>query len=101
MTDKKVAIIKRFEYWSLGSELKKQTYIIKKQYQGLYKVYEFDKENEAKQKLTSKKYKESDLVYNINLSFTNIIILMSLRFSKFREFLLKQNMINYWSLVKV
>ena len=34
----KAATIKRFEYSPLGSELKKQTDIAKKQYQGLEKV---------------------------------------------------------------
>ena len=49
----KAATIKRFEYLSLGSELKKQTDIAKKQYQVLDKICEFDKENDFK-KLTNK-----------------------------------------------
>ena len=41
---KGAATIKRFKYSLLGSELKKkQTYIVKKQYQILDMVYEFDK----------------------------------------------------------
>ena len=39
----KAATIKRFVYLPLGSELKKQSNIEKKQYQGLGKVYEFNK----------------------------------------------------------
>lgn len=39
--DRQIATIKRFEYSQLGSELKKRIDIVRKQYQGLYKVYEF------------------------------------------------------------
>ena len=59
----KAATIKRFEYSSLGSELKKQIDITKKQYQGLGKVCGFDK------KLIIIKYNKSDLVYNTVHSF--------------------------------
>ena len=38
---RQIAAIKRFEYSQLGSELKKRIDIVRKQYQGLYKVYEF------------------------------------------------------------
>ena len=38
----KAAAMKRFEYLPLGKELKEQTDIPKKQYQGLDKTYEFD-----------------------------------------------------------
>ena len=41
----KAATIKRFEYSPLGSELEKQTDLAKKQYQGLDKVCEFDKDD--------------------------------------------------------
>lgn len=39
----KALTIKRFEYSLLGIELKKQTDIAKERYQGLDKVYEFEK----------------------------------------------------------
>ena len=40
---RKTATIKRFECSPLSNELKKEIGIAKKQYQGLAKVYEFDK----------------------------------------------------------
>ena len=49
----KAATAKRFEYSPLGSELKKQADITKKQYPGIDKVYEFDKDNGFK-RLTNK-----------------------------------------------
>ena len=42
----KAATIKRFEYSSLASELKKQTDIAKKQCQGLNNVQKFDKKED-------------------------------------------------------
>ena len=39
----KAAIIKMFEYWLLVNELKKQIYIVGKQYQELTKFYGFNK----------------------------------------------------------
>ena len=33
--ERKAATIKRFEYWPLGSELKRQTITVKDQFQGL------------------------------------------------------------------
>ena len=44
----KAAIIKIIEYLPLDSELRKQTDIARKQYQGLDKTFEFDKENNFK-----------------------------------------------------
>ena len=44
--EEKVATIKRFEYSPLGSELKNQTDISKKQYHRLNKVHRFDKEDD-------------------------------------------------------
>ena len=44
----KAATIRRFEYSPLGIELKKQTDIAKKQYEGLDKVYKFNKNNYCK-----------------------------------------------------
>ena len=38
----KVATMKRFEYWLLSSELKKQTDIAEKQYKRLDNTYELD-----------------------------------------------------------
>ena len=44
--EEKATTIERSEYSSLGSQLKKQTDIAKKQYQGLHKVHEFDKKED-------------------------------------------------------
>ena len=57
-----------FEYSPLGSELKKQIHIAKKQYQGLDKVYNFDKK-ECDKKPILKKYNKSHLIYEANYSF--------------------------------
>ena len=56
------AAIKRFEYSALGSELKKQSGIAKKQYQGLDKIHKFHKKESVHKKLTIKKYNKSDLI---------------------------------------
>ena len=66
----KAATIKRFEYLPLGKELKAQTEIAKKQYQGLDKIYEFDETiNKNDKKTTLKKYSKSELMYDANHSF--------------------------------
>ena len=57
----KAGTIKIFEYWTLGSELEKQTSITKDQYQGLDRVYEFHKKNIDKTK--NKKCIKSNLFY--------------------------------------
>ena len=68
----KVAILERFEYSPLGKELKAQTDIAKKQYQGLDKVFISNKDNknmnEQLIKKEKKKYNKSNLIYN-RLSF--------------------------------
>ena len=64
----KAAAIKRFEYSSLGKELKAQTAIAKKQYQKLDHTFEFDKIIK-KEKPTLEKHNKSDLTYNSNYSF--------------------------------
>ena len=77
----KAATMKRFEYWPLGSELKKQTDIAKKHNQGLDKIYEFDKKERDETiskdytKPTLKKYTKSDLIYHNNNGNIEIIIL--------------------------
>ena len=48
----------------LGKELKAQTDIAKKQYQGLNKFWKSDEK-----KTTLKKYNKSDLIYNNEYSF--------------------------------
>lgn len=59
----KVVTIKRFEHPTLGKELKAQTDIAKKQYQGLYRVYQFvRKEKDQKPKVN--KYHISGLMYD-------------------------------------
>ena len=64
--------MKRFEYFQLGNKLKAQTDISKKQYQGLDKVFIFNKDNENMNdpliKKENKKYNTSNLTYN-KLSF--------------------------------
>ena len=71
----KAAKIKRFEYLSLGKELKAQTDIEKKQYKELDKAFISNKDNKnvneslikkepvAKQ-IAKKKYNKSNLIYN-------------------------------------
>ena len=46
----KVATIKRFKYLSLGTWLRRQIDIARKQYQGFDKAYEFDKKRDDKRK---------------------------------------------------
>ena len=67
----KAATIKRFQYSSLGNELKKQTDIAKKEYQGLDTIYECDKkeDDETNRKPTIKKYSKSNLIYSSKHSF--------------------------------
>ena len=78
----KAATIKRFKYSPLGSKLKRQSHIEGKQYQGLIKVYKFDKKegNETIKKIkkehknddkkpTVKEYNRSNLIYNSNHNF--------------------------------
>ena len=50
----KAATLKRFEYWSLGKELKTQTDITKKKFQGLNKFFKSDEKQEP---ITIKKEK--------------------------------------------
>ena len=75
----KAATIKRFEYSPLGNELKKQTDIAKKQYQGQDKTFSFSKYNKNVNEslikkeavattIPKKKYNKSNLIYN-RLSF--------------------------------
>ena len=63
--------IKRFQYLPLVNESKKQTGIVKKQHQGLGKVFEFDKkeDDERINKKPVKKYSKSDLIYRSKFSF--------------------------------
>ena len=73
--EEKATTIERSEYSSLGSQLKKQTDIAKKQYQGLHKVHEFDKKendetiNKDDKKTTHKKYNKSSLIIYSSQSF--------------------------------
>ena len=60
--------MKRFEYSSLGKELRAQTDIAKKQYKKLDDTYEFDKIIK-KEKPAFKKYKRSNLIHNRKYSF--------------------------------
>ena len=62
----KAATTKRFEYSPLGKELKAQTDIAKKQYQGFFK----SDEKEA----TLKNYDKLDLIYNSKYSFLQILV---------------------------
>ena len=60
--------MKRFEYFSLGKELKAQTDIAKEQYQKLGNTYEFDKIIK-KEKPIFKKCITLNLIYNSKFSF--------------------------------
>ena len=64
----KAAALERFEYSPLSKELKTQTDIPTKQYQGLHKgfISHKDKENvnESLKKKERKKYNKSNLIYN-------------------------------------
>ena len=73
---KSCSTTKRFEYSTLGSELKKQTDIANKQYLGLGKVYQLDKKESDEtinikmiKKTALKKYNNSNLIYKSNHSF--------------------------------
>ena len=66
----KAATTKRFEYSPLGKELKAQTDIAKKQYQGLNKFFKSDEKEEA----TLKNYDKLDLIYNSKYSFLQILL---------------------------
>ena len=67
----KAAAIKRFEYSLLGKELKNQISVAEKHYQ----IFESNK-NEEKTK-SKKGRTKSNLVYDIVLLLTNIIILIN------------------------
>ena len=67
----KAAAMKRFEYSSLGKELKKETSATEKQYQSSYKVFNHDKKEEPVKikkegPLTTE---ELSLLYNNKYSF--------------------------------
>ena len=64
----KAATMKAFEYSPLGTGLKGQTDIAKKQYQKLDDTYELDKVIK-KENPTFKKYNRSNLIYNSKYSF--------------------------------
>ena len=63
---KKAASLKIIEYSLLDKELKAQTDIAKKQYQGLNKLFVSDEKEEP---VTVKKYNKSDLIYNSKYIF--------------------------------
>ena len=65
MLEKAAIIKKRFEYAPLGKELKTQTDIAEKQYQGLREFLKSDEKEEP----TLKKYNKSDQIYYNKYSF--------------------------------
>ena len=79
----KAGTIKRFEYSPLDSVLRKQSGITKRQYQGLEKIYGFEKKclseslkkkNRMLKKWKRKKYNTSQIEFMaINIDFTNTI----------------------------
>ena len=81
----KAGTIKIFEYWTMGSELEKQTSITKDQYQGLDRVYEFNKKILIKQKIKS----VLSQIYSIYLFY-----LFSVRFTFFKN-------LNNWKLTNL
>ena len=66
----KAATTKKFEYSPLGKELKAQTGIAKKQYQGLNKFFKSDEKEEA----TLRNYDKLDLIYNSKYIFLQILL---------------------------
>ena len=66
----KAATTKKFEYSPSGKELKAQTDIAKKQYQGLNKFFKSDEKEEA----TLKNYDKLDLIYNSKYIFLQILL---------------------------
>ena len=87
----KATTIKRFGYLSLGSELKKKIRIVRKQYWGLNKVYEFDKKEvndettnrkkimiKQQQLENIKKSNKSNLVCDSKIGFATTIVLKCL-----------------------
>ena len=87
----KATTIKRFGYSSLGSELKKKIRIVRKQYWGLNKVYEFDKKEvndettnrkkimiKQQQLKNIKKSNKSNLVCDSKIGFATTIVLKCL-----------------------
>ena len=69
----KSAAFKKFEYFSLGKELKAQNSAAEKQYQKLDKVFESNK----KEVKILKSRTKSNLVYSKDLLFTNTTTLMN------------------------
>ena len=69
----KALVLKGFEYSPLGSELKKQTSVAEKQYEGLNKLFKSDKKEKP---VTIKKEKpaitrKSELIYDRKFSFSD------------------------------
>ena len=66
--------LKRFEYSPLGKEIKAQSDIANKQYQKLDDADEFDET--INKKSTLKKHSKWDLIYEIIIVFSNIIVII-------------------------
>ena len=62
----KAAAVRKFEYFPLGKELKKQTSVAEKQYHKLDNAFESNKKKEDKTK-NKRNSAKSDLVYNLFL----------------------------------
>ena len=69
----KAGTTQRFECWSLGSDFKKQTSIVRKWYQGLDKIYKFDIKEENETRIIhirkNKKRIKSNIFYSNKLNF--------------------------------
>ena len=69
----KAAAMKRFQYSLLGKEVKKQTSVAEKQYQGIDKIFNHDEKEEPvtikKEELL--KMEESSLIYDSKYIFSN------------------------------
>ena len=72
----KAAIMKRFEYSSLGKELKAQTDTAKKQYQKLDDTFGFNKIIKE-EKTTLENYIKSSVTLMLIIVFTNIIMIVT------------------------
>ena len=65
--------MKRFEYLSLGKQLKAQTDVAMKQYQKLDDTDEFGETKNKKS--TIKNYSKSDLIMTLTIVFSNIVVI--------------------------
>ena len=74
----KAATIKRFEYSPLGSELKKQTNIVKKNIKRISKIRQgvwIDEAINKNDRKPTRKTSKSNLIYDANYNFYKYVVL--------------------------